>query len=122
MIWALRGAFILQALLGLGLSRGLLGMRPLGVPSGEGDMHMLVGIVAAVLALVVIKPTEEDGIAGQLARYFPMAPLALGLLIRFAGMGGLEIVVVHIVLGIVAVGLIEATLGRRRRRAAASRI
>ena len=115
MIWALRGAFILQALLGLGLSRGLLGMRPLGVPSGEGDLHMLVGIVAAVLALVVLRPVEGDDGMVSLARVFPMVPLAFGLLIRFGGVTGIEFVFVHVLLGVAAVGLVEMAIARRRR-------
>ena len=115
MIWALRGAFLLQALLGLGLSRGLLGLRPLGVPSGEGDLPMLVGIVAAVLAGVVLRPAAGDTPLATVARYFPMLPLAVGLLIRFAGFSGLAVVVLHILLGIAAVGLVESTLARRRR-------
>jgi hypothetical protein len=114
-IWALRGAFLLQALLGLGLSRGLLGMRPLGVPSGEGDLHMLVGIVAAVLALVVLRPRPGESGLVTLASYFPMVPLAFGLMIRFGGFGGLLFVIVHVLLGIAAVGLVESAIARRRR-------
>ena len=117
MIWALRGAFLLQALLGLGLSRGLLGMRPLGVPSGEGDLHMLVGIVAAVLAFVVLRPLPGESGMVSVARFFPMVPLAFGLLIRFGGMAGLPFVFVHVLLGIAAVALVEMSIAARRRRA-----
>jgi hypothetical protein len=114
-IWALRGAFLLQALLGLGLSRGLLGMRPLGVPSGEGDLHMLVGIVAAVLALIVLRPRVGESGMVTLARFFPMVPLAFGLLIRFGGFAGIPFVVVHVLLGVAAVGLVESAIAGRRR-------
>ncbi len=119
MIWALRGAFILQALLGLGLSRALFGQRPLGAPSVEGDLHMTVGIIAAALALYVVRPAPGDTV-GMLARFFPLVPLAVGLLVRFGGMGTVEAVVVHILLGIAAVGLIETYIARQRRHTRAA--
>ena len=119
MIWALRSAFIIQALLGLGLSRAFLGMRPLGVPSGEGDMHMLVGLIAAVLALVVIKPAPGDTLA-SMARFFPILPLVFGLAIRFAGVGGAPFVLVHVLLGVAAVGLVEVSIARQRRAASSA--
>jgi hypothetical protein len=116
-IWVTRITFWLQLLLGLGLSRALFGMRPLGVPSGEGDMHVLVGIVAAVLAFLTLRPTGPDDTFTSMARFFPVLPLLLGLLIwpRGAGMASVPLVVVHILLGIAAIGLVEAAIARRRR-------
>jgi hypothetical protein len=117
MIWALRIAFWLQALLGIGLSRAFVGMRPLGVPSPEGDLHVLVGIVAAALAIIVLRPTGPDDTFTSLARFFPLLPLLLGLLIwpRGGGMASTSLVIVHILLGIAAIGLVEASIARRRR-------
>lgn len=122
MLWALRGAFLLQALLGIGLSRAFLGMRSLGAPSGEGDMHMLIGTIAAVLAIIVLKPEpgDENPSMVTLARFFPLVPLAAGLMVwpRLGiGMSSAEFVILHIVLGIAAIGLVEMTVARRRRRA-----
>jgi hypothetical protein len=117
-IWALRIAFLLQALLGIGLSRAFLGMRPLGVPSGEGDLHMLVGLIAAGLAIVALKPAPGDTL-GSMARFFPLLPLLFGLAIRFGGMDGAPFVLVHIGLGVVAIGLVEITIARQRRAAKA---
>jgi hypothetical protein len=116
-IWALRIAFWLQALLGLGLSRAFAGMRPLGVPSGEGDLHVLVGLVAAALAIVVLRPTGPGDTFTSMARFFPLLPLLLGLLIwpRGGGMASVPLVIVHILLGIAAIGLVEASVARRRR-------
>lgn len=118
MIWVLRVVFLLQVLVGLSLSRGLLGARPLGVASGEGDIHMLLGLIAAILTLVAIRPNGADGF-GWLARLFPLVPLALGLAIRFAGAGSLPIVSLHIVVGIATIGLVEMTFARARRMATA---
>ncbi|HEY3110837.1 MAG TPA: hypothetical protein VGL23_18915 [Chloroflexota bacterium] len=117
MIWALRISFWLQALLGIGLSRAFLGMRPLGVASREGDLHVLVGIIAAALAILVLRPTGPDDTFTGMARFFPLLPLLLGLLIwpRGGGMAGLPLVLVHVLLGLAAIGLVEASIARRRR-------
>ena len=117
MVWALRITFWLQLLLGLGLSRGLAGMRPLGAPSGEGDLHMLVGLIGAILAIVVLKPVSPEDTFSSMARFFPVLPLLLGLLIwpRGGGMASVPIVIVHVLLGIAAVGLVEAAVARRKR-------
>jgi hypothetical protein len=115
MVWTLRISFWLQALLGLGLARALAGLRPLGVPSGEGDLHMLVGIIAAVLAIVVLRPTGPDDTFTSMARFFPLLALLVGLGIRFMGLGTLPVAVIHILLGIAAIGLVEAAVARRKR-------
>ena len=117
MLLAVRIAFWLQLLLGLGLSRGFFGARPLGVAGGEGDLHMLVGLIAAVLAIVVFRPgtgASSNGLTTA-AAFFPLVPLLFGLAVRFAGMSGVAFIIVHVLLGLVAVGLIEAASGRRRR-------
>jgi hypothetical protein len=116
-IWALRISFWLQALLGLGLSRAFVGMRPLGVASGEGDLHVLVGIVSAALAIVVLRPTGRGDTFGSMARFFPLLPLLLGLLIwpRGLAMASVPLVIVHVLLGLAAVGLVEAAAARQRR-------
>lgn len=117
MIWALRIAFWLQALLGIGLSRALVGMRPLGIASGEGDLHLLVGTIAAVLAVLVIRPTGPNDTFGSMARFFPLLPLLIGFGVwpRGGGLATPSLVVVHILLGIAAIGLVEAALARSRR-------
>jgi hypothetical protein len=121
-LWALRISFWLQALLGIGLSRAFVSMRPLGIASGEGDLHVLVGIVAAALAIVVLKPTGAGDTFTSMARFFPLLPLALGLVIwpRGGGMATPPLVLVHALLGIAAIGLVEASVARRRRALAAS--
>jgi hypothetical protein len=122
MLWATRIAFWLQGLLGLWLaiSRLVLGSRPLGIPSGEGDFHMLIGLIGAVLAIITFRPGSA-GSSGltTAAAFFPLLPLLFGLAIRFGGMAGVPFTLVHAVLGIAAIGLIEAASARRRRLASA---
>lgn len=119
MIWALRITFWLQLLLGLGLSRAFAGMRVLGAPSGEGDLHMLVGLIGTILAIVVLRPVDAADRLSPIARFFPLLPLLLGLAIwpRGGGMATVPIVIVHVLLGIATIGLIEAAIARRRRAA-----
>jgi hypothetical protein len=112
--WALRIAFLLQALLGLGLARLLFGQAP---AEPERNAHLVVGAVAALLALVVLSPrTGDDGLVST-ARFFPLLPLVVGLLIRIGTAPGLSIIYVHIALGVVAVALVEMAIARRRRAA-----
>ena len=117
MIWALRVAFLLQALLGLGLARLLLGQAP---AEPEINAHLVLGAVAALLAIVVLSPSPGDDGVVATARFFPLLPLIVGLLIRIGTAPGLLIIYVHIALGIAAVGLIETAIARRRRAARGS--
>jgi hypothetical protein len=124
MLMATRVVFWLQGLLGLWLaiSRLVLGSRPLGVASGEGDMHMLLGIVGAVLAIVVFRPgsaAPSNGLTTA-AAFFPLVPLLLGFMIRFGGMGSVAFTLVHAVVAIASIGLIEAASARRRRMVVAA--
>lgn len=124
LLWALRIVFILQALAGLGLSRAFFGMRPLGNPGGELTLHLILGILAAVMAIIVLRPFPGSG-ANQmtmLAGLFPLIPLGLGLAMEYGGLkGNVPIALVHVVLGIASVGLIEVSIAQKRRamRAAA---
>ncbi|MBM4417797.1 MAG: hypothetical protein FJ033_05730 [Chloroflexi bacterium] len=119
MVWVLRILIVLQLLVGLSLSRGLFGMRQLGAPSGEGDIHMLIGILLAIAAIAIVRPARGS-VLGWIGRFSALVPLVIGLLVRFAGMTGVEVVLVHIVLGLVAFGLIEMAMAQSRRAAAAT--
>src|SRR5213595_715231 len=108
MLMATRVVFWLQLLLGLWLavSRLVLGSRPLGIPSGEGDFHMLLGLIGAVLAILVFRPgtgSPSNGLTTA-AAFVPLLPLVVGLIIRFGGTGTSEVAIVHAVLGLAAVG------------------
>lgn len=114
MTWLLRGAFLLQALLGLGLTRLLFGQAP-GDP--ERNAHLVLGLIAAILALVVLRPVDGDDGVVAVARFFPLLPVVVGLLFRLGIVPGLWIIYLHILLGVAAVGLVEMALARRRRAA-----
>lgn len=117
MLMATRVVFWIQALLGLGLVRIFMGQAP---SDGEKTMHMVVGIVAALLAIYTFRPgtVPSNGLT-LAAAFFPLVPLVLGLLIRSGALGNLPTIGVHAVLGVAAVGLIEAASARRRRLARA---
>jgi len=73
--------------------------------------------IAALLALVVLSPRPGDHGLVSTARFFPLLPLVVGLLIRIGTAPGLSIIYVHIALGVVAVALVEMAIARRRRAA-----
>jgi len=115
---ATRVVFWIQALLGLGLARIFMGQAP---SDSEKTVHMVVGIVAALLAIYTFRPgtsAPSNGLTTA-AAFFPLVPLVVGLLIRSGALGNLPTMGVHALLGIAAVGLIEAASGRRRRLARA---
>ena len=111
MIWALRGAFLLQALLGLGLARILFGQA---TSEPERLSHLVLGAVAALLAIVVLSPARGDSGIVAVARWFPLLPLAVGLLFYF-GLVPRDVLYLHILLGVAAVALVEMSIARRRR-------
>src|SRR5438105_1126675 len=84
---------------------------------------MLVGIVAAALALYFFRPGTSlpSNALTTTAAFFPLLPLLFGLSVRFGGQTTVPVIAVHALLGIAAVGLVEAASARRRRmlRAAA---
>lgn len=100
----------------------ILGMlRMVGaVPSGLWTLHVVFGVLAALLALIVLKPTPHDrGPLVSIARFAPFVVLLLGFAIMGA-MGGQGLTLLHVILGIASIGLVEATLGRRKRSSAGS--
>ena len=123
MLLALRIVFWLQLLAGLGLSRAFFGMRPLGNPGGELSLHLVLGIVSAIVAIVVLRPFPQSGADTMtiVAGLFPLVPLIIGLAMEYGGFkGDVPVAAIHAVLGIVAVGLIEMVVARRRRAARVS--
>lgn len=114
MTWAVRGVFLLQLLLGLGLSRGLFGMRPLGAQGPEDDLHFAVGVILVALVLWAFR-SAGNGARVQAARALPIVALLIGLAFRF-GLGvELSAAIVHIVVGVLAIGAVEMALAEQRR-------
>jgi hypothetical protein len=87
-------------------------------------VHLLFGILTAVLAIVVLGPELRHGFGGGVAAWFPLLPLVLGLLWYLGvvqqalGASAFVGLILHALLGIAAVGLIEMGLARRKRRLA----
>jgi cytochrome b561 len=122
MLWIVRIAFWLQLVLGLGLSRLLFGAPRASF--SERDFHMLLGVAAALLAIAFLRPRPGDPSRFDwIAAFFPLLPLTVGLYMRFGPLWGIgpgatvPFLVLHILLGLTAVGLVEASISRRRRRA-----
>ena len=111
MIWLLRGAFLLQALLGLGLARILFGQA---TSEPERLTHLALGAIAALLAILVLSPERTDSGIVAVARWFPLLPLAVGLLFYF-GLVPFDVLYLHIALGVIAIALVEMAIARRRR-------
>ena len=111
--------------IGLGLFTGTIG----------GDLwrwlHLLIGLGIVVLAVVVLGPWVREattaGVMRRLAWWSPLVALALGLVLFGERLGlwssGTDrstVITVHVIVGIVVVGLIEIALGQMRRAAHAA--
>ena len=111
--------------IGLGLFTGTIG----------GDLwrwlHLLIGLGIVVLAVVVLGPWVREattaGVMRRLAWWSPLVALALGLVLFGERLGlwsiGTDrstVITVHVIVGIVVVGLLEIALGQMRRAAHAA--
>ncbi len=121
---ALRILTVATFFIGLGLLTGTIG----------GDLwrwlHLVVGVGIVILAILVLGPwVREAGIAGVIGRiawWSPLVAIALGLVLSGERLGlwssGVRstVITVHVIVGIIVVGLIEIALGQMRRAAAAA--
>jgi hypothetical protein len=75
-------------------------------------VHPLLGISIAITALVLFRPrrTNEPDPLWTAARYVALAPLALGLSMRYGFIAGWPAVLAHMVLGLTALGLIDSVI------------
>lgn len=107
----LRVSLYAQVILGVVLFANP-GLRP-----ALRDLHMGVGLLAAVLALVALRPLPAvpASTVRLVARFLPLLPLVIGLGIRFALWGGPAIFVVHALLGFATVAVVEMAAGQQRR-------
>ncbi|HEY8338491.1 MAG TPA: hypothetical protein VIK95_01415 [Egibacteraceae bacterium] len=91
----------------LGLARFGLPYVGVAVPDAVWTVHPLLGVTIAVTALVVFRPgARRPARPLLLARYAPLAPLALGIALLLGGIRGLPAVVAHMLLGFIAVELV----------------
>jgi len=111
----LRILLYIQLILGLIIYFGPLAGLTLG--RGSLDFHGALGILIAIIALVVLRPTHGVPNSGvrTAARFFPLVPLVFGLGFMFRLISGNPLVIIHMLLGIAALGLVEAAAARQRR-------
>lgn len=107
----LRVLLYIQFLLGAGRVFGLVRNQYVW------ELHIGVGALAAVIALVLLKPIEAPVSSGlrAAARFMPLVALALGLGRYFDYLVGPSSYWLHVIAGIAAVGLVEAAGGQQRR-------
>ena len=112
---SLQIALYVQFVLGLFLFFG----KYVGFPAnpGVGGIHALLGIIVAVMALIALRPkagVPSNGIRTA-AWLGPLVPLALGLSIMVHAVPGSSLTPVHMLLGIIVIGLVEGAAGQERR-------
>jgi hypothetical protein len=110
LLWVLRAALYITFSLGVGRLLGLLTDRRLW------DWHLGLGVAIVILALIALRPLPRVPASGlrQTARFFPLLPFAVGMALRFDLIGGAAVIIIHVALGIVTIGLIEAAAVRQR--------
>jgi hypothetical protein len=111
----LRITLYVQLILGLVLFFGpFAGFVP---NRGLADLHGLIGIIIAILALIGLRPmpgVPNTGIRTA-AWLGPLVPLVLGLGFWFHFLPSGSLVPIHMVLGIIVIGLVEGAAGQERR-------
>jgi hypothetical protein len=87
------------------------------MPRGLADFHGLLGIVIAVMALIALRPVPAVPMTGiRIAAWLgPLVPLVLGLGFMFNVIPAGPLVPIHMLLGIMVVGLVEGAAGQERR-------
>ncbi|MBO8141288.1 MAG: hypothetical protein H0Z37_03790 [Firmicutes bacterium] len=116
MLIALRIALYIQVLLGLGRFFGFIANQRLW------ETHISLGVLIAVLALLAMRPHPKAGndAVRVLARFMPLITLFVGLGLWQDVFVGRFAVMIHMLLGLISVGLVERA-GAQERRAAAGR-
>ena len=103
----------LTALVGIGMYLNVLSVFSFR------HLHMTLGILGALGALVLVRQANGRRIGGisihHLARFAPLLPLAVGLAMLFeVSLRTMGLITLHGLLGLIAVGLVEMALSRRR--------
>ena len=123
----MRSFRILQAGMMLQIALGLwrFAARYTGV-SVQPDIwmvHPLLGITIAIAALVLFRPRRGAGPnpLWTAARYVALAPLTLGLSMRYGVIAGWPAVVTHMVLGLTALALMDSVIKKEARQTSGTR-
>ena len=110
LVWAARIALYVQLLLGFDRWSRM-------EPGLTQNLHLGIGILVAVLCLIAFRPVPGlvDPGPRQLARFLPLAPLALGLYFRFIGPIYTPLLIAHVILAFLTVAFVEIAAARQRR-------
>ncbi|HUX87706.1 MAG TPA: hypothetical protein VMW65_11945 [Chloroflexota bacterium] len=114
-VLVLRIMLYIQFVLGLIASAAEFG--GMQVNRGVFDFHGLLGILIAIVAIAVLRPVSGVPNSGirTVARFFPLVPLVVGLGFMFHIIGGHGLIGIHMLLGIITIGLVEAASAQQRR-------
>lgn len=117
MLIALRIALYIQVLLGLGRFFGFIANQRVW------ETHISLGVVIAVLALFALGPNprvRQDAMR-TIARFVPLVTLLMGLAMWQDLIGGTQIVMTHMLLGLITVGLVERAAAQQKRATSGGR-
>lgn len=111
MLIALRFIFYIQLLLGLGRFFGLVSNPRVW------ELHIGLGAIITILALIGLRPHPRLGTdpMRSMARFAPLVVLLTGGMILSGTAMSMSIIVLHMLLGIAALGLVERAAARQRR-------
>ena len=111
MLLVLRIALYLQVLLGLARFFGYITNQRLW------ETHISLGVVIAVLALLAMGPhprLRQDAMRTA-ARFLPLVTLLLGLAMWQDLVTARPVVMIHMLLGLISVGLVERAAAQQKR-------
>lgn len=117
MLIVLRIALYLQVLLGLARFLGYITNQRLW------ETHISLGVVIAVLALLAMGPhprLRQDAVRTA-ARFLPLVTLLWGLAMWQDWLTGRPVVMIHMLLGLISVGLVERAGAQQKRALGSSR-
>ena len=114
-VWAARVALYVQLLLGADRWSRM-------EPGLTQELHLGVGILVGALCLVAFRPVPGLADPGPrvLARFLPLAPLAIGLYFRFVGPIYTPLLILHVILAFLSVAFVEIAAARQRKGMAAA--
>jgi len=106
----LQAAMMTQIL--LGLARFFAPFLGWSLPASVSPIHPLLGVGIAVAVMIVLRPRPGGvpTVSRRIARFAPLAPLALGLAIAFGLRLGAGLAPLHMVVGLTALGIVDRAL------------
>lgn len=106
----LQAAMMTQIL--LGLARFFAPFAGWSLPASVWPIHPLLGVGIAVAVMIVLRPHPGGvpTVSRRIARFAPLAPLALGLAMAFGLRLGAALAPLHMVVGLTALGIVDSAL------------